>query len=101
MVGSSQDQLIEIAHAGAAGALRVAEGRYEEALSYLQQDERNPISVKFMVTANSKMGHKDVAAELTQVLAHWNEPTLEQSLVVPEFRPKETAGTASSSSRRM
>ena len=101
MAGSSQDQLIEIDHVGATGALRVAEGRYEEALSYLEQDDHNPISVKLMFTANQKMGHKDEAAELSKILANWNEPTLEQSLVVPEFRPKETAGTVGASFRRM
>ena len=83
------------------GAIRLAEGKYDEALSYLQQDDRNPISVKLMVTANQKMGHKDVAMQLSEVLANWNEPTLEQSLVVPEFRPKDTAASSSSSFRRM
>ena len=97
----SQDQLIEIAAAGAAGAIRLAEGKYEEALSYLQQDDRNPISVKLMVTANQKMGHKDIATQLSEVLANWNEPTLEQSLVVPDFRPKDAAASSPSSFRRM
>jgi len=101
MVNDSQDQLIEIATAGAAGAIRLAEGKYEEALSYLQQDDRNPISVKLMVTANQKMGHKDVATQLSEVLANWNEPTLEQSLIVPEFRPKDAAASSPSSFRRM
>ena len=101
MVNDSQDQLIEIATAGAAGAIHLAEGKYEEALSYLQQDDRNPISVKLMVTANQKMGHKDIATQLSEVLANWNEPTLEQSLVVPDFRPKDAAASSPSSFRRM
>ncbi|HEV3317641.1 MAG TPA: tetratricopeptide repeat protein [Candidatus Angelobacter sp.] len=96
---SSQDPLIQMAYDGAAGAFLVSQGKYEEALSHLREDDRNPISMKLMVVAYRKMGAKEVAEQLAKTLAEWNEPTLEQALVVPEFRVKEPA--TASSFRRM
>jgi tetratricopeptide (TPR) repeat protein len=98
MADSSQDQLIQLAYDGAAGAVLVSQGKYEEALSHLQEDDRNPVSMKLMVVAYQKMGAKEIADQLAKTLANWNEPTLEQALVVPEFRTKEPT-TASSFTR--
>jgi hypothetical protein len=55
--------------------------------------------MKLMVVAYRKMGAKEVAEQLAKTLAEWNEPTLEQALVAPEFRVKEPA--TASSFRRM
>jgi len=98
MSESSHDQLIALAYHGAAGALLVAQGKYEDALSQLEEDDRNLNSLKLMVIANQNSGHSDTADQISKKLANWNEPTLEHALVTPEFRPKETAG---SSFRRM
>jgi tetratricopeptide (TPR) repeat protein len=97
--GTSQDPLIQLAYEGAAGAFLVSQGKYEEALFHLREDDRNPISMKLMVVAYRKMGAKEVAEQLAKTLAEWNEPTLEQALVAPEFRAKEPA--TASSFRRM
>ena len=98
MSESSHDQLITLAYHGAAGALLVAQGKYEDALSQLEEDDRNLNSLKLMVIANQNSGHSDAAEQISKKLANWNEPTLEHALIAPEFRPKETAG---SSFRRM
>lgn len=92
---SSQDPFIRLAYEGAAGAFLVSQGKYEEALADLQEDDRNPVSMKLMVVAYRKMGAKEVAEQLAKTLAEWNEPTLEQALVVPEFRVKEPASASS------
>jgi len=100
MADASQDQNIHLAYEGAAGALFVAQGKYEEAIHHLEEDDHNPVSVRLMVTAYQNMGAKDLAEQSAKMLATWNEPTLEQALVVPEFRTREAA-SATSSFKRM
>jgi hypothetical protein len=51
--------------------------------------------MRLMVMSYRKMGAPELAEELSRTLANWYEPTLEQALVVPEFRSRE-ANTASS-----
>ncbi len=85
LADSTHDQLVQIAYDGAAGAALVEQGKYDEALTHLAEDNRNPISVNFMVRAYQKTGDKARATELLQLLAAWNEPTLEQALVSAEL----------------
>jgi hypothetical protein len=99
MAQSSQDQIVQLAYDGAAGAVLTAQGKYEQALPHLEEDDRNPTSVRLMVTVHQNMGEKMQAEQEAKILAAWNEPTLEQALVVPEFRVKEAA--SASSFRRM
>lgn len=99
MATSTQDQAIQLAYDGAAGAVLIAQGQYEEALSHLEEDDHNPFSLRLMVTAQQNLGEKKEAEETAKRLASWNEPTLEQALVAPEFRAKEAA--SASSFRRM
>jgi tetratricopeptide (TPR) repeat protein len=86
MAESSHDQVVQIAYDGAAGAVLAAHGSYPEALAHLEEDDRNPVSLKWMVVAYEKTAQLERAAQLSALLASWNEPTLEQALVVPEFR---------------
>lgn len=100
MAVASQDQSIQLAYDGAAGAMLAAQGKYEEAMPHLEEDDHNPLSVQLMLTVAQRLGDKQRADEVAKRLANWNEPTLEQALVTPEFRGKEAAST-SSSFRRM
>jgi tetratricopeptide (TPR) repeat protein len=95
LLNATNDQVIQMQYDGAAGAVLVSEGKYEQALPHLQEDSRNPLSMRLMVVSYRKMGAREVAEELSKTLANWNEPTLEQALVVPEFRARraETAST--------
>ena len=99
MLERSQDQQIQLAYDGASGAVFVAEGKYEEALPHLEEDDHNPVSVKLMVSVFQSLGDKPSAESAAKRLANWNEPTLEQALVTPEFREK--ASASASSFRRM
>jgi tetratricopeptide (TPR) repeat protein len=99
MADTSQDQIVQLAFEGATGAVLTAEGKYEEALPHLEEDDRNPVSVRLLVTVHQNMGDKALAEQTAKILSTWNEPTLEQALVVPEFRAKEAA--SASSFRRM
>jgi len=64
----------------------VAEGNYEEAISNLEEDLRNPFSMQGLTVAYEKTGDKEKAARLTARLAGFNEPLIEQAVVVIPFR---------------
>lgn len=96
---ATHDQVVGIAYDGAAGAMLVQEGRYQEALAHLEEDSRNPLTMKLMVTAYQKTGAQSAADEMAAILSQWNEPTLEQALVSPEFRDRHPK-TAASFQRR-
>lgn len=85
LADTTHDQVVQIAYDGAAGAALFAQGKYDEALSHLAEDKRNPLSVNLMVRAYQKTNDQAHAAELLQLLSEWNEPTLEQALVAAEL----------------
>ncbi|HWZ46315.1 MAG TPA: tetratricopeptide repeat protein [Candidatus Saccharimonadales bacterium] len=93
MAETTHDRIIQIAYDGAAGALLMAQGKYEDALAHLEEDDRNPESIKLMVLAYQKTGANEHSEQLAAMLANWNEPTPEQALVVPEFRAQQTDRT--------
>ncbi len=71
---------------GAEGSVLMARGKYQEAISRLQDDDKNPFSIQRLIVAYQKTGDKADAARMTQRLAHFYEPTIEQAVVVPEFQ---------------
>jgi tetratricopeptide (TPR) repeat protein len=77
---------VEFAYHGAAGTLLLAQGKYDEAVSHLEEDGQNPLSLKQLIIAYEKTGNKEDAGRTAQKLAAFNEPTLEQAIIVPEFR---------------
>jgi tetratricopeptide (TPR) repeat protein len=95
LADSTHDQVVQIAYEGAAGTTLMAQGKYEEALAHLAEDNRNPLSLNLMAHAYQKLGNKARADELAQLLADWNEPTLEQALVVAELRAHTTQSARS------
>lgn len=75
-------------YAGAMGSVLVVSQRYAEAVPYLEEDTRNPLSMQNLIVAYTKIGTTDRAHVLELKLAAFNQPTLEQALVVPELRIK-------------
>ncbi len=90
LADSTHDRVVEITYEGAAGAALVAQGKYEEALTHLGEDNHNPISVNLMLRAYQKLGNSARIAEFSQLLSAWNEPTLEQALVAAELHAHTT-----------
>jgi len=86
MSESSNDKLIELAYHGAAGAVLFSEHKYDEAISHLEEDTNNPLSLKLLAAAYQKIGYSAGAKRTTDTLTNLNDPTLEQALVVPAFR---------------
>ena len=75
-------------YAGAMGSVLVDSQRYAEAIPYLEEDSRNPLSMRDLIVAYTKTGTTDRAHVLEMKLAAFNQPTVEQALVVPELRAK-------------
>ena len=86
MAEHSEDKLIETAYHGAAGAALFAEHKYNEAMSHLEEDVNNPLSLKLLAIAYQKVGYGTEAKRVSETLANMNDPTLEQAMVVPMFR---------------
>jgi len=86
MSDASNDKLIEVAYHGAAGAVAFADHKYDQAISHLEEDANNPLSLKLLAVAYQKIGYTAGAKRTTETLENLNDPTLEQALVVPAFR---------------
>lgn len=82
----SNDKVIETAYHGAAGALLFSEYKYNEAMSHLEEDINNPLSLRLLVMAYQKVGYGSEAKRVSETLVNLNDATLEQAMVVPAFR---------------
>ena len=74
--------LIEQAYEGAAGAVLVSELKYDEAISHLEQDTNNPLSLQLLKDSYQKTGNRTAAKRTSDTLANLNDSTLEQAMVV-------------------
>jgi tetratricopeptide (TPR) repeat protein len=86
MSSRSNDRLIETAYHGAAGAASFSQKKYDEAISHLEEDKNNPLSLKLLALAYQKIGYSAGAKRTSDTLSNLNDPSLEQALVVPLFR---------------
>ena len=82
---------IQRSYHGAAGTLLMAQQKYAQAISELEEDFANPISMKLLVTAYRKGGFTADAKALSKKLMNWKIPAIEEALAVPEFRSQEAA----------
>jgi hypothetical protein len=64
----------------------IAQGKYDDAILQLKEDSRNPFSMRGLSVAYEKIGAKDEAQRITARLAGFNEPIIEQAIVVLPFR---------------
>ena len=89
VAGRSNDGFVQHAYNGAAGTMLLAQNNPAKAVYHLEQDPRNPFSMLLLVRAYEQLGAKEDAERMRQALAGFNEPNIDQALVVPQFR-KET-----------
>jgi len=64
----------------------VEQGKYAEAIPHLEEDNDNPEALLLLYKAYKQTGAQEDANLLAKRLAGKNEPTVEQALVVPQFR---------------
>ncbi len=86
MAAASRNRVIQTSYNGAAGTLLMDQNKYEEALSYLEEDRDNPFTMELLVQAYYQTGQSDKLAEAETKLRGTNVPTIEQALVVPAAR---------------
>jgi tetratricopeptide (TPR) repeat protein len=86
MAEANSDGVVQAHYSGAAGALLLAQGKHEEAVSRLEEDDDNPFSMQRLIQAYQKTGDKQAAERVTQKLVRYNEPLIEQAVVVIPFR---------------
>ena len=86
MAAQSRSLRIQLAYQGAAGAVLAEQGKYAEAIPHLKEDNENPESMLALWKAYKQTGAQEDANLLAKRLASMNEPTVEQALVVPQFR---------------
>ncbi len=65
---------------GASGTFLFDQGDYSNAISQLQEDVANPLSMKLLIAAYRKAGASDDAASLSKKLVDWKVPSTEEAL---------------------
>jgi tetratricopeptide (TPR) repeat protein len=86
MAGSSRNRVIQSSYNGAAGTLLMDQKKFDEAISYLEEDDTNPFSMELLVQAYYQTNKSEKLAEAEAKLRGTNVPTMEQALVVPAAR---------------
>lgn len=86
LAAKSNSGLVQFAASGAEGAVLMAQGKFQEAIPHLEEDDKNPFSIQRLIVAYQKTGASEKATRMSQRLAHLYEPTIEQAVVVPEFQ---------------
>jgi tetratricopeptide (TPR) repeat protein len=86
MAGTSRSEVIQLCYHGAAGAVLVAQGKFAEAIPHLEEGSADPESMRLLWRAYTSIGATSEAQAVASKLAGLNLPTVEQALVVPQFR---------------
>src|SRR5579863_6076092 len=86
MAGQSRSQIIQLCYHGAAGTVLMAQKKFAEAISHLEEDSANPLSMRLLWKAYAAIGAGSQAQAMASKLSGLNAPTVEQALVVPQFR---------------
>jgi len=86
LAGENHSGQVQFSYNGALGAILLARGKYQEAISHLEEDDKNPFSMQRLVVAYTKVGDKEGARRISDRLSRYYDPSIEQAVVVPEFR---------------
>jgi predicted Zn-dependent protease len=70
----------------ARGALLMQEGKYQEAIAHLAEDQDDPYSLGLLSQAYAEQGDTDRRHEVEIRLRGLNVPTIEHAVVVPAAR---------------
>jgi tetratricopeptide (TPR) repeat protein len=100
LASASSDGQVDMFYEGAAGTLAFARGQYAEAVDHLKEEDRNPFSLERLIDAYKKTGDKKQADAVADELAGFNEPVIDQAVVVPQFRKAHTLAPGHQESAR-
>jgi Cys-tRNA synthase (O-phospho-L-seryl-tRNA:Cys-tRNA synthase) len=82
----SRNTVILQSYHAAAGMLDMAQEKYQEAISNLQEDGNDPVSLELLSRAYQATGALDEQHTIQSKLRAINMPTLEQALIVVPAR---------------
>ncbi|HWZ43440.1 MAG TPA: tetratricopeptide repeat protein [Candidatus Saccharimonadales bacterium] len=85
----SSNPSIDAAFHASLGAILVSKHKWPEAISHLEEDSTDPFSMELLVTAYRKAGLTAKSERMARQLAELNAPSVEQAIVVPDFRAKQ------------
>jgi tetratricopeptide (TPR) repeat protein len=86
LAASGRNRIVQSSYNGAAGTLLMDQKKFDEAITYLEEDQANPFSMELLVQAYYQTNHPDKLAEAEARLRGTNVPTMEQAIVVPAAR---------------
>lgn len=86
MAENSRSLIIQLCYHQAAGAVLVAQEKFTEAIPHLEEGGTDPESMQLLWQAYTSTGATSAAQGVATKLAAMNLPTVEQALVVPQFR---------------
>ena len=86
MAAGSRNRVIQSSYNGAAGTLLMDQKKFDEAISYLEEDQDNPFTMELLVQAYYQANLSDKLHEIEAKLRGTNVPTMEQAVVVPAIR---------------
>jgi len=87
LANTSGNNLILQSYHAAAGMLSLAQGKYPDAVTHLEEDRyTHLISMEQLALAYAKAGNRDDAAKLREEIKQTNLPNIEQVLVVDPLR---------------
>ena len=90
---------IQVAFHGAFGAVLAAQGKYEDAIGELLEDDRNPYTLRFLILSYQKTGAAAEANRWSARLNNVKNPTLEQLLATSSALPVQAAETSKAECR--
>jgi tetratricopeptide (TPR) repeat protein len=86
LADKSRSQIVQLCYHGASGALLIAQGKSADAIADLEEDSNDPLSMRLLWKAYNAVGASEQAQAMAARLSALNVPTIEQALVVPQFR---------------
>jgi len=88
MAAGSRNRIIQSSYNGAAGTLLISQKKFDEAITYLEEDRDNPFTMELLVQAYYQTNQADKLHGAEARLRGTNVPTIEQALVVPAARSR-------------
>jgi hypothetical protein len=88
LANGSRNRVIQSSYHGAAGTLLMDQKKYEDAITFLEEDQDNPFTMELLVQAYYQTMQNEKLHEIEAKLRGTNVPTMEQALVVPAARAK-------------
>jgi len=86
MAAEGRNRIVQSSYNGAAGSLLMDQKKFEEAISYLEEDAENPFTMELLVQAYYQSDQTDKLHAIEAKLRGTNVATMEQAVVVPAVR---------------